>query len=110
MQAARATLLLSAAAAAVALGIAVGPVPQDPSYTAFADARAWCGVPNWANVISNVAFVVAGAAGLLVVGRRDAMGPQGPFVEPRERWPYGVFFVGVLATGIGSAYYHVAPD
>ena len=32
------------------------------------------------------------------------------FQTPAERWPYVVFFAGVLLTGFGSAYYHLAPD
>ncbi|HEX5680948.1 MAG TPA: hypothetical protein VFX82_08935, partial [Desulfobacterales bacterium] len=29
---------------------------------------------------------------------------------PGERWPYAVFFIGVLLTALGSGYYHLAPD
>src|SRR5262249_30722023 len=29
------------------------------------------------------------------------------FADPRERWPYAVFFAGLLLTGAGSAYYHL---
>jgi uncharacterized membrane protein YfcA len=31
-------------------------------------------------------------------------------IDSRERWPWGVFFLGIAATGITSAYYHWAPD
>jgi len=36
--------------------------------------------------------------------------PANPFLDPRERWPYIVVCLGVLLTGLGSAYYHLAPD
>jgi hypothetical protein len=32
------------------------------------------------------------------------------FEFPAERWPYAVFFAGVLMTAAGSAWYHLAPD
>ncbi len=32
------------------------------------------------------------------------------FIEPCERWPYLILFLSVAMTGIGSAYYHLAPD
>jgi hypothetical protein len=32
------------------------------------------------------------------------------FLDPRERWPYFVFFLGVAITTFGSAYYHAHPD
>ncbi|MDQ3583134.1 MAG: alkaline phytoceramidase, partial [Pseudomonadota bacterium] len=32
------------------------------------------------------------------------------FIDARERWPYLVFYAVVFFTGLGSAYYHLAPD
>jgi len=32
------------------------------------------------------------------------------FEFPAERWPYAVFFLGILLTAAGSAYYHLSPD
>ena len=56
------------ALAVVAAGVMafVPPIPQAASYHEFADARAWLGIPRAANVLSNVAFLLAGlcAAGL----------------------------------------------
>lgn len=90
------------AGAAVALA---PPIPQDPAYHRLADARAWLGVPNALNVLSNAGFLVVGALGL-----RAVLGAGPPtFREPAERWPYGVFFGGLLLTGVGSAYYHWEP-
>ena len=63
------------------------------------------GVGNFFDVASNVGFLLAGIAGLVVVLR-----PRTKFQFDSERWPYGIFFLGMLLTAAGSAYYHVAPD
>lgn len=94
-----------ALAAAVAAGLSP-PLPQDPAYHRLADARAWLGIPNALNVLSNAGFLAVGALGL-AVGLGPAAGRA--FREPGERWPYAVFFGGLLLTGIGSAYYHWEP-
>jgi hypothetical protein len=80
------------------------PVPQDPAYHRFADAKPFLGVPNGLNVLSNVPFLLIGGLGMaLVWRRRDA------FLDPAEAWPYFVFFVGVALTAFGSSYYHLEP-
>jgi hypothetical protein len=84
------------------------PIPQDPAYHRMADERALLGVPNALNVLSNLGFVIVGALGLgsLRAGTEDGA----RFIDSRERWPYVVFFAGLLLTGLGSACYHWAPD
>jgi hypothetical protein len=95
--------LLLAVAAAAGLAAAVLPrLPQDPAYHAFADVRALGALPRAANVLSNLAFVAAGLAGLLPRAAR--------FVDPRERLPWLVFFGCVALVGPGSAWYHLAPS
>jgi hypothetical protein len=96
----------------VALGIVfcLPPIPQDPGYHAFADDRTILGVPNFMNVASNLPFVVVGVLGLGLLLRHDAVRPGGPLLERAERWPLLVLFAGVLLTGFGSSYYHLAPD
>src|SRR5579863_8715099 len=96
----------------VAAGIAVlmlrlPPIPQSASYHNFADHRTWLGIPNFANVASNLAFAVVGVWGLAFLLRID---PAKYFVDPRERWPYVLAFLGILLTAFGSAYYHLAPS
>src|SRR5215470_10558672 len=96
--------------AVVAVGAAAlaPPIAQDPAYHRLADTRAWLGMPNALNVLSNVGFVLVGAAGLaFVLGLGTGDGQV--FHESGERWPYVVFFGGLLLTGFGSAYYHWAP-
>jgi hypothetical protein len=76
------------------------------SYHDFADRRAWLGIPNFADVASNMPFVFVGLAGLW------ALRPSGRavFVNRAERWPFVVFFLAVALIGLGSSYYHWAPD
>lgn len=81
------------------------PMPQPLEYHDFADDRHLHGIDNFLDVASNAAFVLAGLVGLLVVLRR-----QTAFESGNERWPYAVFFMGVVLTGLGSAYYHLVPD
>jgi hypothetical protein len=100
-------LLGGLALLAVLAALLARPIPQDPAYHRLADGRAWLGVPNALNVLSNAAFVLVGALGLRRVLRAGSSGAA--FREPRERWPYVVFFGGLLLTGFGSAYYHWAP-
>lgn len=80
-------------------------MPQPVSYHDFADHRELLGVANFLDVASNAAFVLAGLAGIAIVLR-----PRTAFASNSERWPYAVFFVGMVLTGLGSAYYHLAPD
>lgn len=80
-------------------------VPQPIEYHDFADQRHLFGIPNFFDVVSNAGFVLVGLVGLFVVLRR-----QTPFEYDSERWPYAVFFVGMMLTGLGSGYYHLLPD
>ena len=59
-------LLVAAATLALALGLH-GPIAQWASYHAFADARAWLGLPNAQNVLSYLPFALLG-----LWGRADA--------------------------------------
>lgn len=95
-----ATLVLFAGA-----GLLVhGPIPQDPEYHRFADARMLLGIPNFWNVVSNLPFVVAGVAGLLRLQRGRA-----PGVLPELRGAYVALFAGSALVGVGSGWYHLAP-
>lgn len=76
------------------------PIRQDTSYHQFADTRTWLGTPNASDVWSNLPFVVVGVVGLMWLARRA--------VPQRAMWI--TFFIGVLLTGVGSAYYHLNPN
>jgi predicted membrane channel-forming protein YqfA (hemolysin III family) len=68
-----------------------------------ADQRTCLGVTNCLNVLSNVPFAIVGLFGLIATSHAR-------FLDPWERWPYATLFVGVVATAVGSSYYHLAPD
>ena len=68
----------------------------------FVDARQWWGIPNTLDVCSNLPLAVAGAWGLWV--------SRGRSVPEHSRRAVGVFFAGLLLSGLGSAWYHWAPD
>ncbi len=97
--------LLLACAAAVAFAVALlPPFPQPQDYHRFADARALFGVPNFLDVVSNLAFLAVAAAGLTAVLRSSS------FAGSAERLPYVLLFLSLAATAFGSAWYHLAPD
>jgi hypothetical protein len=79
--------------------------PQPIEYHDFADHRTFLGVHNFLDVASNAGFLLVAIAGLIV-----ALRPRTSFELAAERLPYAVFFIGVLLTAAGSAYYHLAPD
>jgi len=89
------------AAAVVLLFVPAIPQPQD--YHRFADDRARLGIPNFANVASNLPFAAAGIAGLILLAVRRA---------PRDvvTLLFAVHFVSQILIAAGSGYYHWAPD
>jgi len=81
------------------------PMRQPIAYHDFADHRHAYGIANFLDVISNLGFLLAGIVGLLIVFSGRAR-----FEFAGERWPFAIFFLGVLLTALGSGYYHLAPD
>ncbi len=74
---------------------ALPTILQDQGYHQFADVRVLLGIPNAWNVISNVPFILVGAAGL---------------ARCRVHAASAVIFFGIFLTGFGSSYYHWAPS
>jgi hypothetical protein len=81
------------------------PMRQPIEYHDFADHRHAYGIANFLDVVSNLGFLLAGIVGLLIVFSGRAR-----FEFASERWPFAIFFTGVLLTALGSGYYHLAPD
>lgn len=90
--------------AVVATLFFIDPIPQDPKYHLFADARTVLGIPNFANVISNFLFVIYGALGLISINRAKYSN-----YLPSLKKAYWFLFFGIFLTGFGSAYYHWLP-
>ncbi len=95
-------LLLAVAVVAGLVAVLARPLPQDLAYHDFADRRAVLGLPNGLNVLSNVGFLLAGVWSLARVTRAA--------LPAWERVAGLVFAVGLLLTGLGSAWYHVGPS
>jgi hypothetical protein len=88
-----------------ALLLAHGPIPQLENYHQFADRAVMWGVPNGADVFSNLGFALVAAWGLL---RLWPM--QGVASLDAGRHGYRLFLMALLLTSIGSSFYHLAPD
>lgn len=98
----RLLLVLVAVAFIGVLGFAP-PITQNSAYHAFCDSRTLLFIPNALNVFSNLPFFAIGVVGLIWLSHR-------PVSLGRDLAPsYAVFFSGLAATAIGSAYYHWAP-
>ena len=82
----------------------LGPISQSQSYHAFADTRTIWGIPNFSDVISNLAFVLVGLLGLY-----ESLISNTLKIVTENRASYIVFFIGVTLVGVGSGYYHLAP-
>jgi hypothetical protein len=98
------SVLLGAVVIVVVAVFLFPAIPQNEAYHNFADQRALLGIPNCLNVVSNVFFLVVGLWGIRFVWHGARL------LDPRERWPYLVFFVGVALTAFGSSWYHLHPD
>ncbi len=96
--------ILATALAAVLIVAFIQPVPQPQSYHDFADHRAILGIPNGLDVLSNLPFIAVGLLGLYFIVK-----PKADF-NAAQQWSYATLFAGLVLTGFGSAYYHLAPD
>lgn len=91
----KAALALAALAVLLALALAVhGPIAQWPTYHDFADQRSGFGIPNLADVLSNLPFAIVGIWGLTATSLSAG---------------WRLFAFALLATAAGSAFYHWAP-
>lgn len=83
----------------------LGIIPQLDNYHAFADQTnvhtLFGVVPHAIDVLSNLFFVIAALFGLWVLGATN---------KRPARWGYVSFFLCLLATSLGSSFYHWAPD
>jgi hypothetical protein len=92
-------LLWITALTTIAVFVFMKPIPQDLTYHHFANDHLVFGIANFWNVISNVGFIIAGLLGIHFIRKYKLTNPI--------VW---MLFVGILLTGIGSAYYHFVPN
>jgi len=79
----------------------VGRRSPGPAFHHYADARGFFGLPHALDVLSNLAFVAAAAAGAVWVWRAR---------DPLLRGLGALLAIAVAIIGVGSALYHRAPD
>ena len=79
-----------------------GPIAQWADYHAFADERAWLGLPNAANVLSNLPFLAVGVWALWQLRRAPTASPS--------LLAWRAFALALVLTAIGSTIYHWAPS
>lgn len=103
----RLALVATICLTAIAAVIMVPRVPLSPDYHVFADQRPLFGIPNAGDVLSNLPFFLVGLWALIWLSLRSG---RSAFLDSRERVPYLVFFAGVMITGVGSFWYHLAPS
>ncbi len=77
------------------------PIHQDPLYHLFANQAAHFGVPNFWNVITNLAFLIPAAYALRAPVQ---------IVQPWKRRAFETLIFGIFLTAFGSAYYHWHPS
>ena len=108
ISAVKAWIMASVALIAFVALFFVPAISQDPGYHLFVDHRHLLGVDNFWNVASNLPFITLGVSGLVLTC----------MVKMRQAWRFAgkeatslfiTFFIGILLTGIGSAYYHSNP-
>lgn len=97
-------------AAVIMTAMLLSPTPQPVEYHHFADQRSFIGIPNFNNVISNLAFLFSGGAGLVFLWRVQGASTQTTFHDRHESLPYWVLFFSVAIVALGSIYYHWMPD
>ncbi len=96
--------LLLAVLALLLLACLAPAVAQFQNYHAFADQRAWGGLPHAADVLSNLPFALLGMWGGALCWRATGR-------LPVAQWCMALlFFAGLVVTAVCSSLYHLAPD
>jgi hypothetical protein len=101
-------ILLGISIIAISATLFIPPIAQDPNHHNLADRRIIAGIPNFWDVVSNLAFLLVGVLGLwnLLQMREN----RSRLVEKQEIYPLTVAFVGTILIFAGSSYYHWAPS
>jgi hypothetical protein len=93
-------LLLVIAIGSLAIMMSFQPIEQNPDYHDFGDRRAFFGIPNFFDVVTNIPFLLVGMAGINFCQRSRSL-------SFRIAWL--TFFAGVAIISAGSGYYHWNP-
>lgn len=93
-------LLLLIVIGSFAFMLSKQPIGQSPDYHNFTDQRAFFGIPNFFDIMSNIPFLLVGIAGISFCRENRSM-------SFRPVWL--TFFAGVAIVSLGSGYYHWNP-
>lgn len=98
-------ILATSAFLSVLIMLWLPAIPQDVHYHDFADQRAFFGIPNFLNVISNIPYLLVGLMGCLLVFREAHL-----TIIKSIKHIYWIFFMGIVLICFGSGYYHLNPS
>ncbi|TNF06435.1 MAG: alkaline phytoceramidase [Gammaproteobacteria bacterium] len=84
---------------------ATDPIPQPENYNIFSDQRNFFGINNFLNIISGTPFLLIGAVGFYW-DKKEKLVHDNYSTTPI----YRIFFIAVFCIGLGSSYFHAAPD
>lgn len=106
MRASRIESIVVIAIAGLAALATFGPhVPPLAAYHQFADTRPAFAIANAADVLSNIAFLIAGLLGAWALHRLPHRS-----LSNMQRAMTALFFAGLVITSACSAWYHLRPD
>jgi hypothetical protein len=103
ISASKSSLLFGVSLVAIIGVFLLDPIPQDLAYHNFADRRTFAGIPNLCDVLSNLPLLLVGFMGFLSLFNRRLQ------LDMELLPAVAVFFLGVVLTSAGSAYYHLQP-
>lgn len=107
MKTLKVTILISFVLLSLPIFFIVTPrLPQWPAYHQFADTRSLFGIPNFWNVVTNLPFVLVSMLGLIALKQQR----QQHCVDAKKTMVFFILFSSIFLIGLGSAYYHWAPD
>jgi hypothetical protein len=84
------------------------PFAQDPTYHDLADKRAFLGLGNFFDVMSNLPFIILGLIGLHQINQESKR--RALFSMKGEKTLWQIFCLGIFLVGFGSSYYHLSPN
>jgi hypothetical protein len=89
----------------ILLAIFLPSIGQNQNYHNFADQRVLFGVNNAFDTLSNLAFIIVGALGLVNFYNNQYIKISNSFSVILN-----LFFISIILTGLGSSFYHLSPN
>lgn len=93
----------------VVLTYSFPPIPQDTEYHNFADKRELLSIPNFCDVMGNIAFLIFGLMGIQYLCS-NCKNWNKIFYYEFEKFLWKFFFVSICLVTFGSVYYHLLPN